>query len=142
MCNKSKNFSNKFHSALKKTCDLHNKEYYPKFKKWCDEYFYLSHRNEPRGVGGIFFDNLSNNFEKDFNFVKDVGNTFLNTFTSIVNLRINDCWSKKQKEAQLIKRGRYVEFNFLHDRGTAFGLKTQGNIDAIFMSLPPLVSWK
>tara|TARA_A100001037_G_scaffold90032_1_gene81576 strand:- start:467 stop:1333 length:867 start_codon:yes stop_codon:yes gene_type:complete len=142
MCNKSKNFSNKFHSALKKTCDLHNKEYYPKFKKWCDEYFYLSHRNEPRGVGGIFFDNLSNNFEKDFNFVKDVGNTFLNTFTSIVNLRINDCWSKKQKEAQLIKRGRYVEFNLLHDRGTAFGLKTQGNIDAIFMSLPPLVSWK
>ena len=140
--NKSKMIPNKFHLALKKTCDKHNKNYYPKFKKWCDEYFYLPHREEPRGAGGIFFDNLSNNFDKDFCFVKDIGNTFLNTFISIVNLKINDYWTKKQKDEQLFKRGRYVEFNLLHDRGTAFGLKTQGNIDAIFMSLPPSVSWK
>ena len=139
---KSKAISKKFHLDLKNTCDTHNKNYYPKFKKWCDEYFYLPHRNEPRGIGGIFFDNLENNFEKDFSFVKDVGQTFLNTFSDIINSKINNTWSKKQKEQQLQKRGRYVEFNLLYDRGTAFGLKTKGNIDAIFMSLPPSVSWK
>tara|TARA_B100000686_G_scaffold305938_1_gene344912 strand:+ start:28641 stop:29522 length:882 start_codon:yes stop_codon:yes gene_type:complete len=138
----SKTISNKFHSDLKNTCDIHNKHYYPKFKKCCDDYFFLPHRNEPRGIGGIFFDNLKNNFEDDFHFVKDIGETFLNTFTSIINLKINNNWTEKQKEEQLKKRGRYVEFNLLYDRGTAFGLKTKGNIDAIFMSLPPSVSWK
>ena len=139
---KSKTISKKFHSDLKNTCDNHNKLYYPKFKKWCDDYFFLPHRNEQRGIGGIFFDNLENNFENDFNFVKDVGETFLNTFISIINSKINKNWTQKQKKEQLNKRGRYVEFNLLYDRGTAFGLKTQGNIDAIFMSLPPSVSWK
>ena len=140
--NKSKKISKDFHNALKKTCDIHNPAYYPKFKKWCDEYFFLPHRNEARGLGGIFFDNLDNNFEKNFNFIKDIGNTFSEIFSKIVMSKINNQWNQSQKNAQLLKRGRYVEFNLLYDRGTAFGLQTKGNIDAIFMSLPPEVSWK
>jgi len=139
---KSKTISKNFHNALKNTCDIYNPSYYPKFKKWCDEYFFLPHRNEPRGLGGIFFDNLENNFEQNFNFISDIGKTFSKTFSKIVMSKINNKWNQEQKNAQLIKRGRYVEFNLLYDRGTAFGLQTKGNVDAIFMSLPPEVSWK
>ena len=140
--NKSKNISKKFHANLKKTCDKYSSLYYPKYKKWCDEYFYLPHRKEKRGLGGIFFDYLENDFENDYEFVKDIGQTFIKTYSKIVKENINKTWTKKQKNDQLFKRGRYVEFNLLYDRGTAFGLKTEGNIDAIFMSLPPNVSWK
>ena len=140
--NKSKNISKKFHTNLKQTCDKYSPLYYPKYKKWCDEYFYLPHRKEKRGLGGIFFDYLENDFENDYEFVKDIGQTFIKTYSKIVKENINKTWTKKQKNDQLFKRGRYVEFNLLYDRGTAFGLKTEGNIDAIFMSLPPNVSWK
>jgi len=140
--NKSKAISNFFHNSLKKTCDNYNPLYYPKYKKWCDEYFYLPHRKEKRGLGGIFFDYLEDDFDKDYEFVKDIGQTFIKTYSKIVSDKINLSWTKKQKMDQLFKRGRYVEFNLLYDRGTAFGLKTEGNIDAIFMSLPPQVSWK
>tara|TARA_B110000285_G_C14531532_1_gene341006 strand:- start:61 stop:459 length:399 start_codon:yes stop_codon:yes gene_type:complete len=130
-----------FHSQLKKTCDKYDPLYYPKYKKWCDDYFYLPHRKEKRGLGGIFFDYLDSDFDNDFNFVKDIGQTFLETYSKIIQSKINKDWNAKQKNDQLIRRGRYVEFNLLYDRGTAFGLKTEGNIDAIFMSLPPMVSW-
>jgi len=140
--NKSKNISKRFHTNLKQTCDKYSPLYYPKYKKWCDEYFYLPHRKEKRGLGGIFFDYLENDFENDYEFVKDIGQTFIKTYSKIVKENINKTWTKKQKNDQLFKRGRYVEFNLLYDRGTAFGLKTEGNIDAIFMSLPPNVSWK
>ena len=139
--NQSKTISNKFHSNLKQTCDIHNPLYYPKYKKWCDEYFYLPHRKEKRGLGGIFFDYLDNDINDDFIFVKDIGQTFLKTYSKIVESNMGKTWTINQKKDQLIKRGRYVEFNLLYDRGTAFGLKTEGNIDAIFMSLPPLASW-
>jgi coproporphyrinogen III oxidase len=138
---RSKSVSNIFHSKLKKTCDQYNPLYYPKYKKWCDEYFYLPHRKEQRGLGGIFFDYLENNFENDFNFVKDIGQTFLESYSKIIRSKMHKEWNDKQKKDQLIRRGRYVEFNLLYDRGTAFGLKTEGNIDAIFMSLPPMASW-
>ena len=140
--NRSKNISKIFHSNLKNTCNKYDSSFYPKYKKWCDEYFYLPHRKEKRGLGGIFFDYLDSNFETDFEFVKDIGQTFLKTYSKIVTEKINKVWTEKQKLDQLFKRGRYVEFNLLYDRGTAFGLKTEGNIDAIFMSLPPSVSWK
>ena len=131
-----------FHSRLKQTCDIHDSNYYDKFKKNCDEYFFLKHRNEPRGIGGIFFDYLNNNnFENDFAFVKDVGLCFLDSYTQIVTAKLHKNWSHEQKEQQLLKRGRYVEFNLLYDRGTKFGLMTEGNIDAIFMSLPPTAKW-
>ena len=123
-------------------CNRHNKKYYPKYKKWCDNYFYLPHRNETRGIGGIFFDYKMDNWEKDFNFVKDVGLCFLDSAKTIIRRKMFSKWTKRQKNMQLVKRGRYIEFNLLYDRGTAFGLKTEGNIDAIFMSLPPSVSWK
>jgi len=140
--NKSKNMSKIFHKNLQKTCDKYNPLYYPKYKKWCDEYFYLPHRKEKRGLGGIFFDYLEDDFENNYEFVKDIGQTFIKTYSKIVSEKINKVWTEKQKKDQLFKRGRYVEFNLLYDRGTAFGLKTEGNIDAIFMSLPPSVSWK
>jgi len=138
---RSKSVSNIFHSQLKNTCDKYDPLYYPKYKKWCDEYFYLPHRKEQRGLGGIFFDYLENNFENDFNFVKDIGQTFLESYSKIIRSKMHKEWNDKQKKDQLIRRGRYVEFNLLYDRGTAFGLKTEGNIDAIFMSLPPMASW-
>ena len=130
-----------FHNAFRSTCTKHDDTYYTRFKEWCDDYFYLKHRNEPRGVGGIFYDQLANNFETDFNFTKDVGSTFANIYPAIVKRHMNKTWTKKERQAQLVKRGRYVEFNLLYDRGTLFGLQTGGNVEAILMSLPPAVAW-
>ena len=131
-----------FHRDLKTMCNRHNKNYYKKYKKWCDEYFYLPHRKEPRGIGGIFFDYKKNNFEKDFKFVRDVGVTFQLIFNKIIQKKIKRKWTTKDKEIQYIKRGRYTEFNLLYDRGTKFGLQTRGNVEGILMSLPPLAKWK
>ena len=131
-----------FHKILKNMCDHHNKNYYPKYKKWCDDYFYLPHRKEPRGIGGIFFDYKRNNFEKDFKFVRDVGITFEIIFENILKKKIKKKWTMKDKEMQFIKRGRYAEFNLLYDRGTKFGLQTGGNVEGILMSLPPMAKWK
>ena len=134
--------SEKFHADLKQACDNHNKEYYPKYKKWCDEYFYLKHRDEPRGAGGIFFDSLnSGDWDADFEFTKDVGLTFRDSYANIVRAKKDNSWTEADREFQEIRRGRYVEFNLLYDRGTLFGLKTGGNIEAILMSLPPRVRW-
>ena len=130
-----------FHTAFRSACNKHDDTYYARFKEWCDDYFYLKHRNEPRGVGGIFYDQLANNFEADFNFTKEVGSTFANIYPTIVKRHMNKAWTKKERQAQLVKRGRYVEFNLLYDRGTLFGLQTGGNVDAILMSLPPAVAW-
>ena len=140
----SKNDQNEkkdFHKILKKMCNRHNKNYYSKYKKWCDKYFYLPHRKEPRGIGGIFFDYKKNNFEKDFKFVRDVGVTFQYIFQKIIKKKMRRKWTSKDKELQYIKRGRYTEFNLLYDRGTKFGLQTGGNIEGILMSLPPLAKW-
>jgi coproporphyrinogen III oxidase len=131
-----------FHKDLMKMCNRHNKNYYKKYKKWCDEYFYLPHRKEPRGIGGIFFDYKNDNFEKDFKFVRDVGVTFQMLFNKIIRKKINRKWTLNDKELQYIKRGRYTEFNLLYDRGTKFGLQTGGNVEGILMSLPPLAKWK
>ena len=131
-----------FHRILKNMCDRHNKNYYKNYKKWCDDYFYLTHRKEPRGIGGIFFDYKKDNFEKDFKFVRDVGITFQLIFQKIINKKIKKKWTTKDKELQYLKRGRYVEFNLLYDRGTKFGLQTGGNVEGILMSLPPLAKWK
>ena len=134
--------SKKFHADLKQVCDKYNKEYYSKYKKWCDEYFYLKHRDEPRGAGGIFFDSLnSGDWDTDFEFTKDVGRTFKDSYANIVKATKDSSWSEADREFQEIRRGRYVEFNLLYDRGTLFGLKTGGNIEAILMSLPPRVRW-
>ena len=131
-----------FHKTLKDMCNRHDKNYYKKYKKWCDEYFYLPHRKEPRGIGGIFFDYKKNNFEKNFKFVRDVGITFETIFQKIINKKIKKKWTSKDKENQYIKRGRYAEFNLLYDRGTKFGLQTGGNVEGILMSLPPHAKWK
>ncbi len=133
---------NNFHKKLKLMCDQHNKKYYTKYKKWCDEYFYLQHRDEARGIGGIFFDYKKDNFEKDFKFVRDVGVTFQMLFNNIIRKKISKKWTLKDKEKQYIKRGRYAEFNLLYDRGTKFGLQTGGNVEGILMSLPPIAKWK
>ena len=132
-----------FHKELKSMCDKYDKEYYKNYKKWCDDYFFLPHRNEARGLGGIFFDYM-NTFEwdKDFNFVKDVGKTFLETYSKIIDERVDQKFNDEEKNIQLVKRGRYVEFNLLYDRGTIFGLNTGGNPEAILMSLPPNVKWE
>ena len=141
-CLDDKNLKNWFHKELKKICDYHNKKYYKKYKKQCDEYFYLPHRKETRGIGGIFFDYKKENWKKDFNFVRDVGLTFKNIFREIIIKKNKKKWTKKQKEIQYLKRGRYVEFNLLYDRGSKFGLQTGGNTNAILMSLPPIAKWK
>ena len=130
------------HKNLKTMCDRHSKNYYRKYKKWCDEYFYLPHRNEARGIGGIFFDYKNDNFEKDFKFVRDVGITFQILFNKTIKKKLKKKWTLQDKESQYIKRGRYAEFNLLYDRGTKFGLQTGGNVEGILMSLPPTAKWK
>ena len=130
-----------FHGALKSACDAHGDDYYDRFKKWCDEYFWLPHRNEPRGVGGIFYDYLDADWEADFAFTQDVGRAFRDIYPELVKRHYNKSWTDDERRAQLIKRGRYVEFNLLHDRGTRFGLMTGGNTEAILMSLPPEANW-
>ena len=130
-----------FHKMLKDIC-IKNKKNYQKYKKLCDNYFYLPHRNEPRGIGGIFFDYEMNNWIKNFKFVRDVGLTFIDLTKEIIRRKKNVKWSKNDKEKQLFKRGRYVEFNLLYDRGTKFGLNSGGNVESILMSLPPSVKWK
>ena len=141
-CKKDQKLKKWYHKELKYMCDQHNKDYYKDYKKWCDEYFYLPHRKEMRGIGGIFFDYKKNNWEKDFAFVRDVGITFKNIFKQIILKKQKIKWNNKDKEMQYLKRGRYVEFNLLYDRGTKFGLKTGGNVEGILMSLPPLAKWK
>jgi coproporphyrinogen III oxidase len=135
-----------FHQVCKSACDKHNSEFYPKFKKTCDEYFWNLHRNEARGIGGLFFDYLKETedtlIEDRFNFVTEVGNSFLESYVPIVEKRKGIEFTKAHKDWQEVRRGRYVEFNLVHDRGTLFGLKTNGRIESILMSLPPIVQWK
>jgi coproporphyrinogen III oxidase len=130
-----------FHESFKNACDAHGADYYERFSKWCDEYFYLPHREEPRGVGGIFYDYVENDWEKDFAFTQDVGRAFLAGYSAIVRRGMNEAWTAAEREEQLVRRGRYAEFNLVYDRGTKFGLATGGNIEAILMSMPPVVHW-
>lgn len=131
-----------FHSTLKQTCDSHHTDFYPAFKPWCDRYFYLPHRNEPRGVGGIFYDYVdTGDWDADFALTRDVGEGFRRAYVPLVEQHYNTPWTDEDRQHQLFRRGRYVEFNLLHDRGTLFGLKTGGNVEAILMSLPPAVGW-
>ena len=130
------------HAAFRAACDRHDPALYPRYKDWCDRYFYLPHRHEPRGAGGIFFDqHFSGDAAADLAFTQDVGRAFLNAYPRIVRRRMAEAWTHAEREELLVKRGRYVEFNLLYDRGTLFGLKTGGNVEAILMSLPPEVRW-
>ncbi|MBT5497478.1 MAG: oxygen-dependent coproporphyrinogen oxidase [Alphaproteobacteria bacterium] len=130
-----------FHDAFKGACDPYGDSRYDEYKKWCDEYFFLPHRNEQRGVGGIFYDYLDKDWDRDFAFTQDVGKAFLDIYPKIVRRHMNNDWTAEQREHQLVRRGRYVEFNLLHDRGTKFGLMTGGNTEAILMSMPPEARW-
>ena len=130
-----------FHHTWQSVCDRHDPEYYPRFKKWCDEYFRIEHRDEARGIGGIFFDYLKDDPEKVFAFVADAGRNFVEAYTPIVEHRVQEKWWDREREWQLLRRGRYVEFNLVYDRGTLFGLETHGRAESILMSLPPLVRW-
>ncbi len=130
-----------FHAALEGACIPYGEDCYAEYKKWCDEYFYLPHRGEPRGVGGIFYDYLDKDWERDFEFTRGVGEAFLEVYPRIVRRHMNEKWTNAQREHQLVRRGRYVEFNLLHDRGTKFGLMTGGNTEAILMSMPPEARW-
>ncbi len=135
-----------FHQYLKSVCDKHHENYFPKFKKWADDYFYIKHRNETRGIGGIFFDRLDGkdgfNRKTRFGFVQSVGEAFVPIYTQLFNKNNNKTYSKKEKEWQQLRRGRYVEFNLVYDKGTKFGLDTAGRIESILMSLPPMVQWQ
>lgn len=131
-----------FHKAFQECCDKHDPDYYAKFKKWCDEYFYIPHRNKARGEGGIFYDQLSTgDWAADFEFTKDVGRTFNTVYPELIARHMNKNWTAEEREQQLIYRGHYAEFNLAYDRGTTFGLKTGGNVEAILMSLPPEAKW-
>lgn len=130
-----------FHAAFKAACDAHDPDYYPRFKQWADDYFFIPHRGVHRGVGGIFYDHLEGDFDANFAFTRDVGEAFLKAFPPIVRRRMQESWSEEDYARMLEWRGRYAEFNLVHDRGTLFGLKTGGNIEAILMSLPPMATW-
>ncbi len=130
-----------FHAVLKAACDAHDPDYYPRFRKWADDYFYIPHRKVHRGVGGIFYDHLEADWDADFAFTQDVGRAFLDAFPRIVRRRMHAPFTEADKAQQLEWRGRYAEFNLIYDRGTLFGLKTGGNVDAILMSLPPVAAW-
>lgn len=129
-----------FHAAMKAPCEAHGKDY-PRYKAWCDEYFHLKHRNESRGIGGIFYDYLEDDFDANFAFTKAVGEAFLGIYPALMPANLATSWSEEQRIAQEVQRGRYVEFNLLYDRGTIFGLKTGGNIESILSSMPPRVRW-
>lgn len=135
-----------FHGELKKACDKFNPEYYPMFKQWADDYFFIKHRNETRGVGGIFFDKLTENSEatiqERFDFVKEIGSSFSKIYTGLISKNKNTSFNDQNKKWQLLRRGRYVEFNLVYDKGTKFGLDTNGRIESILMSLPPMASWE
>lgn len=131
-----------FHGAFKTACDKHDPAYFPRYKEWCDEYFYIPHRNRARGVGGIFYDHHNKgDWEKDFAFTQDVGKAFLDIYPQLVRRHVKEEWTPEQREEQLRYRGYYAEFNLVYDRGTTFGLKTGGNVEAILMSLPPEAKW-
>ncbi len=131
----------RFHEAFRHACDAHGADYYDRFSRWCDEYFFIKHRNETRGVGGIFYDYLETDWDRDFAFTQAVGRAFLEVYPAIVRATMYEPWQAPQKDEQLVRRGRYAEFNLVYDRGTRFGLMTGGNAEAILMSLPPEVRW-